>query len=154
MPAKLNDLVLSGDSPVVGPESAKALAAFAALPEPPLATQDQVETMIGKLAMATAQAKVSEAEAAARVEMFWLALRDLPIDDLRGAFVELVRTSTFMPTPAEVRSAAIRQGAQRRYAKSRAKHLAWKHEQEWKPASEMVPPEELRALLAGVKIGG
>lgn len=153
MPAKLNDLVLSGDSPVVGPESAKALAAYAALPEPPLATQDQVETMIGKLAMATAQAKVSESEAAARVEMFWLALRDLPVDDLRGAFVDLLRSCTFMPTPAEVRTAAIRHGAQRRYAKSRAKHLAWKHEQEWRPATASVPADELRALLAGVKVG-
>lgn len=153
LPAKLNDLVLSGDSPIVGPESAKALAAFAEAPEPPLATQEQVETMIGKLAMATAQAKVSEGEASARVEMFWLALRDLPVDDLRGAFLELLRGSKFMPTPAEVRSAAVRQGAQRRYAKSRAKHLAWKHEQEWKPALEQVAPDELRALLAGVKIG-
>lgn len=109
--------------------------------------------MIGKLAMATAQAKVSDAEAEERVAMYWLALRDLPVADLRVAFLDLLRTATFLPTPAEVRTAALKAGALRRYAKSRARHLVWKHEQEWKPADDVVPPEELRALLAGVKIG-
>lgn len=153
MPAKLNELLLSGDSPVVGPNTAGELRAFVAQPEPALPSQDQVETLVGKLAIATAQAKVSESEADARIEMFWLALRDLPVDDLRGAFMDLLRTCTFMPTPAEVRTAAIRQGALRRYAKSRAQHLVWKHEQEWKPSGDIVPPEELQALLANVKIG-
>lgn len=151
--AKLSDLLLSGDSPVVGPNSAQALRTFASEPEPPLPTEAEVETMIGKLAMATAQAKVSDAEAEERVAMYWLALRDLPVADLRVAFLDLLRTATFLPTPAEVRTAALKAGALRRYAKSRARHLVWKHEQEWKPADDVVPPEELRALLAGVKIG-
>jgi hypothetical protein len=150
---KLSDLLLSGDSPVVGPKSAAALAAYAAEPEPPLPSQAEVETMIGKLALATAQAKVSEAEAEERVSMYWLALRDLPVTDLRGAFLDLLRTSTFLPTPAEVRTAALKIGAVRRYSKSRARHLAWKHEQEWKPSGDIVPAEELQSLLAGVKIG-
>jgi hypothetical protein len=147
--AKLSELLLSGDSPVVGPKSAAALRALIEQPDPPLASQPQVETMIGKLAMATAQAKVSEAEAEVRFEMYWMALRDLPLDDLRAAFVELVRTATFLPTPAEVRSATIRQGALRRYAKSRARHLVWKHETEWKPEQkDWVDPAEVHALLA------
>lgn len=145
--------MLSGDSPVVGPKTAAALTAFAAEPEPPLPSQAEVETMIGKLAMATAQAKVSDAEAEARVEMYWLALRDMPVADLRLAFVDLVRTSTFLPTPAEVRTAALKHAALRRYAKSRARHLAWKHEQEWRPAKDEVPPAELQALLTETKIG-
>ena len=151
--AKLSDLLLSGESPVVGPNTAAALQAFAAEPEPPLATEAEVETMIAKLAMATAQSKVSDAEASERVSMYWLALRDLPVADLRGAFVDLLRTSTFLPTPAEVRTAALKAGALRRYAKSRARHLAWKHEQEWQPSGDIVPPEELHALLSSVKVG-
>lgn len=149
MPDKLTELLLSGDSPVVGPNTAAQLQAFADEPEPAAPTQDQIDTLVGKLALATAQARVSDAEASARLEMYWLALRDLPIEDLRGGFVELLRNSTFMPTPAEVRSAAIQKGALRRYAKSRARHLVWKHEQEWKPAGETVAPEDLRALMAG-----
>lgn len=150
---KLNDLLLSGDSPVVGPKTAAALQAFAAEPEPPLATEPEVERMVAKLAMATAQAKVSEREVEERVSMYWLALKDLSVADLRGAFVDLLRTSTFLPTPAEVRTAALKAGALRRYAKSRARHLAWKHEQEWQPSGDTVPPEELQALLANVKTG-
>jgi hypothetical protein len=150
--AKLNDLLLSAESPVVGPNSAAALRVFAAEPEPPLVTEPEVETMIGKLAIATAQPKVSEAEANERLSMYYLALKDLPVADLRQAFVELLRTSTFLPTPAEVRTAALKAGALRRYTKSRARHLVWKHEQEWRPESDIVPPEELSALLATVKV--
>lgn len=144
---KLTDLLLSGDSPVVGPETAQTLSAFAAEPEPALANEGEVTTMIGKLAMATAQSRVSEAEAEERIAMYWLALRDLPLVDLRIAFVELLKTATFLPTPAEVRSQAIKAGALRRYAKSRARHLAWKHEIEWRPEGERVSPDELRALM-------
>lgn len=152
--AKLTELLLSGDNPVVGPNTAAALKAYAAEPEPPLASEAEVETMIGKLAMATAQPKVSDAEAEERVAMYWIALRDLPVNDLRGAFVDLLRTCTFLPTPAEIRTAALKVGALRRYTKSRARHLAWKHEQEWRPASDIVPADELRALLANVRVGG
>lgn len=110
--------------------------------------RNQVEVMIGKLAMATAQAKVSEDEAAARIELYWLALNDIPIDDLRAAFVDLVRTSKFLPTPAEVRTAALLPGARRRYAKSRARHLAWLHDREWRAPIEAIRPDELEALKA------
>ncbi|WP_198136626.1 hypothetical protein [Novosphingobium aromaticivorans] len=148
MPDKLNALVMSSDNPIVGPKTATQLRAFAAEPEPETATKDQVEVMIGKLAMATAQAKVSEAEASARLELYWLALSDIPVCDLRAAFVDLVRTSKFLPTPAEVRTAALLPGARRRYAKSRARHLAWLHDREWRAPIEAIRPDELEALKA------
>jgi len=146
--AKLSDLVLSSDSPVVGPKSASALRAFASEPEPPLAERDQVDVMIGKLAMATAQPKVSDAEAGERLNLYWRALGDIPLIDLRQAFDHLLRTATFLPTPAEVRKAALGYAGKRLYAKSRARYLAWKHDVEWRPEGETVNPEELRALLA------
>lgn len=153
LPAKIEALLLSGDSPVVGPNTADQLRAIMDLPEPPTATEDQVATMIGKLAMATAQAKVSDQEAEARLEMYWLALRDVPVDDLRAGFVDLIQTAKFLPTPAEVRTAAMRHGAIRRHCKSRARHLVWKHSMEWQPPREIVAPEELQALLTTVKVG-
>jgi hypothetical protein len=55
--------------------------------------------MIGKLAMATAQPKSSDAEASEQLELYWLALRDLPVDDLRAAFVELLRSASSCPSP-------------------------------------------------------
>ncbi len=150
LPERLSELLLSGDSPVVGPKTAQALRRFAAEPEPAMVTHSEVAEIIGGLAMATAQAKISDTEADAKIEMYWIALRDLPGADLRAAFVELLRTATFLPTPAEVRTAALRRGAARRYAKSRASHLAWKHEREWKPEGELIDPAEVRALLGNV----
>lgn len=150
---KLNLLLMSGDSVVVGPKTAAALRAFAEEPESALVTEVELTTMIGKLAMATAQPKMSRDESREQLKFYWLALRDLPVADLRGAFFELVKSKTFMPRPAEIRTAAIQQGADRRYAKSRARHLVWLHEREWTQPAEAVPPEELRKLLAGVKVG-
>lgn len=138
---------------MVGPRSATALRAFAAEPEPPLAERDQVEVMIGKLAMATAQPKVSDAEAGERLNLYWRALGDVPLVDLRQAFDDLLRMATFLPTPAEVRKAAMAHTGKRLYAKSRARFLAWKHDTEWKPEGEQVKPEELRALMADLSIG-
>lgn len=142
---------MSGDSPIVGPKTANQLLAFAAEPEPALATKDQVEVMIGKLALATAQAKTTQAEASERIELYWLALNDIPVADLREAFTQLIRGSTFLPTPAEVRTAAMIPGARRRYAKSRARHLAWLHEREWTPPVQAITPEELATLK--IKVG-
>lgn len=144
---------MSGDSPVVGPDAARQFAVFAAAPEPDLARRDQVEVMIGKLAMATAQAKVTEAEAAERIELYWLALRDLPADDLRAAFLDLVRSAKFLPAPAEVRTAALKAGSARRYAKSRARHLAWKHSVEWRPTVAPIALDEIEAIKANVANG-
>lgn len=135
---------------MVGPNTARQLSEFSASPEPELVTREQVEVMIGKLAMATAPSKVSDVEATARIELYWLALNDIPVADLREAFTQLVRQSTFLPTPAEVRKAALIPGARRRYAKSRARHLAWLHDQHWTPPVEAVTPQELATLKVTV----
>lgn len=152
LPDKLHNLVMGSDNPIVGPNTALQLAAFAAEPEPPLASRDQVGVMIGKLALATAQPKTTEAEAGERIELYWLALNDIPVADLRAAFSELIRIAKFLPTPAEVRRAALVAGSPRKYAKSRARHLAWKHSVEWKPPVDAIPEAEVRALLASVNL--
>lgn len=136
MPGRLSALLASGDSPVVGPETARQLADFAETPEPPLVSREQVDVMISKLAIATAQPKTSQAEARERLDLYWIALNDIPVGDLREAFAQLIRSSKFLPTPAEVRAIAAKAGAVRKYLKSRARHLAWKHQQEWRPACE------------------
>lgn len=153
MSDKLSALVLGETSPIVGPNTAAELRAFAALPEPAAIEQDQLDTMIGKLAMATAQAKLSPAEAKERLELYWLGLRDLPADDLRAAFVVLIQTAKFLPTPAEIRAAALKAGSARKFAKSRAKFLAWKHDVEWRPPVDPVPAQELCEMLSSIRIG-
>ncbi len=151
--SKLSDLLLSGDSVVVGPKSAAALRAFVDEPEPELPTESDVDALVMKLAIATAQPKISPVEARERMKLYWQALRDLPLIELKGGFLRLLRTSKFLPTPCEVRTAAIQAGATRRYAKSRARHLLWLHARDYVEPKEPVPPEELRELLAKVRVG-
>lgn len=146
----LLDLLMSGDRAVVGPKTAAELRLFSAQPEPPPPSKDDVEKMIGALSLATAKAKTSPQEAAAQHDLYWLALKDIPLADLRAAFAGLVRTATFMPKPAEIRAAALRPGSRRRYARSRAQHLVWLHEHEWEDPAPVAPPDEVRALLTSV----
>lgn len=145
---KLSALVRGNENPIVGPKSAAELRAFAAQPELATATQGQVDTMLAKLALATAAPKVSDDEARERLELYWLALKDLPVEDLRAAFMDLIRTAKFLPTPAEVRQAAVQAGLPRVRSIIRAKHLAYLHDRHWKPPIEdLVDPAEVRAFL-------
>ncbi len=139
------------DSPVVGPKTAAQLRAFLAMPDVhAMPEREQMDMMIGRLALATAQAKVSEAEANERLEAYWLALHDLPLEDLRWAYAELVKTATFLPTPAEIRAKAQYPGAMRAFRRTRAQMLLTKHEGEWSEPVEYVKPEEIAQIKADV----
>ena len=155
LPAKVQALVSTADSyrdsPVVGPNTARQLREFVAAPEVhAMPERSQVVTMIGRLALATAQAKVSEAEAEERMAAYWIALHDVPLDDLRWAYGEIVKTATFLPTPAEIRTKALWPGSMRAFRKTRATMLIAKHEREWREPIEYVKPEELAQLRAEV----
>lgn len=158
LPSLLSDrqqaLLLSGESPVVGPKTAAALREFAAAqPALPLPERDQIDAMIARLSVATAKKATSKDEARELVDLYWRALRDLPLTDLHWAFDELLRTATFLPKPAEVRAMALRPAARRNYLRSRARHLAWKHDVEWRPPVELATPEDVQAVLAGLRVG-
>lgn len=155
LPDKLLGLVSQADSlrdsPVVGPNTARQLREFLATPDvQAMPEKSQVTTMIGRLALATAQAKISEAEAEERMAAYWLALHDIPLDDLRWAYGELVKSATFLPTPAEIRAKAQLPGAMRAFRKTRARMLIAKHEREWREPVEYVKPEELAQITADV----
>ncbi len=156
MSEKLKGLLASGDSPIVGPNAAGELRAWIAEAEaarPTPATEEQIENAIAMLALATKEkAGTTRADARARLELFSMALSDVAGTDLTRGLNQLVRTIKFMPTPSEVRAAALSFAARREYAISRARHLVWKHETQWAPpVAEIVPPEELAGLLADTK---
>ena len=139
--------MLSSDNPIVGPRSAKALAAYAAAPEPEPVERRQVDTMIGKLASSLAHRNTSDAEVGLKLESYWIALCDIPHQDLRKAYVDLLRNERWLPEPAVIRKAALAHTGRRLHAKSRAKYLAWKHEMEWtEPTTEFVSAEQLATL--------
>lgn len=107
--------------------------------------------LVAELSLATSQGKMSEDEAGALLELYWRALKDVPLIDLRRGAAKLLKTSKFRPTPAEFRTAAMLAGAPRKYAKSRARFLVFKHETEWVPPldpSDIPTPEEMEAIKA------
>lgn len=138
---KLSALLLSGDSPVVGLNTSTDLRNWLAAPrdEPELPTVERMENLIARLSLATKERATSASEARERLDLYWRALRDIPLIDLGRAFDQLLRTMTFMPTPAEVRKAALRFTSKRGFMLSRARHLVWLHDTKF---IAEVPPEQ------------
>ena len=111
------------DLPTIGPKSAETLQQFVDAPRPPMPEREQVEVMIAKLSLATASHKRSQEEEAERLELYWLTLRIYPLVDLRSAFIKLLRTCKFMPTPAEIDSVVQNEGYDCIRRINLAKHL-------------------------------
>jgi hypothetical protein len=109
--------------------------------------------MIAKLALATASQKRSQDEEAERLELYWMTLRIYPLIDLRSAFVKLLRTCKFMPTPAEIDSVVQEEGRERRRKLMRAEYLLMIHHRDYVPPQEYVTAEELAELRSQLQIG-
>lgn len=153
MPAKLNELLMGSDLPTIGPKSAETLQKYVDAPRPPMPDREQIEVMIAKLALATASQKRSQEEESERLELYWIALRIYPLVDLRSAFVKLLRTCKFMPTPAEIDSLVQQEGYDRRRKLNRATHLLMIHHRDYKPPQEYITAEELAELRRNLQIG-
>jgi hypothetical protein len=153
LPAKLDELLLSGDLPTIGPKSAEILQQYINAAKPPMPEREQVEVMIAKLSLATANQKRSVDEEAERLELYWLTLRIYPLVDLRSAFLKLLRTCKFMPTPAEIDTVVQEEGYERRRRVNRAKHLLMIHYREYTPPKEYVTAKELEDLRKNLQIG-
>ena len=153
LPAKLDELLLSSDLPTIGPKSAEILQQFVDAARPPMPEREQVEVMIAKLSLATANQKRSVDEEAERLELYWLTLRIYPLVDLRSAFLKLLRTCKFMPTPAEIDTVVQDEGYERRRRINRAKHLLRIHYREYIEPQEYVTAKELEDLKKNLQIG-
>jgi hypothetical protein len=144
---------MGNDIPTIGPKSAEILQQFVDAPKPPMPEREQVEVMIAKLSLATATQKRSVDEEAARLELYWMTLRIYPLVDLRSAFLKLLRTCKFMPTPAEIDSVVQDEGYNRRRRINRAQYLLQIHKRDYVPPQEYVTAEELAELRSSLQIG-
>jgi hypothetical protein len=79
---------------------AAALITESLEPAPP----HRIVTMVGKLAIAFPQQKLSDDEADVRIEQYTEGLDDIPIDILTDAYKTAIKTRTFFPTVAELRA--------------------------------------------------
>lgn len=103
-------------------------------------TDDQIERMITKIALLYPGGKLSDAESAARLELYIDLLRDIPFDILSSAFRSVAQKSRFFPTVAEIRDAAAPALRARRGKLVTLQMLLDKHERYWSPP---VAPEDL-----------
>jgi hypothetical protein len=144
---------MSNDEPTIGPKSAEILQNFLDGPRPPMPEREQVDVMIAKLSLATANQKRSVDEESERLELYWMTLRIYPLIDLRSAFLKLLRTCKFMPTPAEIDSVVQAEGSERRRKRVRASYLLQIHKRDYVPPQEYVTAEELAELRSQLQIG-
>jgi hypothetical protein len=144
---------MGSDLPTIGPKSAETLQQYVDAPRPPMPDREQVEVMIAKLSLATASQKRSQDEESERLELYWMTLRIYPLIDLRSAFVKLLRTCKFMPTPAEIDSVVQEEGRERRRKLMRAEYLLMLHHRDYVPPKEYVTAEELAELRSNLQIG-
>ena len=153
MPAKLEELLMGDHLPTIGPKTAEMLQQYVDAARPPMPEREQVEVMIAKLSLATANQKRSVEEEAERLELYWMTLRIYPLVDLRSAFIKLLRTCKFMPTPAEIDSIVQEEGSARRRRVVRARYLIQLHKRDYVPPAEYVTAEELADLRSSLEIG-
>ncbi|MBU3992576.1 MAG: hypothetical protein KKA12_08550 [Alphaproteobacteria bacterium] len=114
------------------------------------ATAIDFERALTALSFATSGKRPSKDEAKAGLAIYERALADVPARDLERAVTKLVRECTFMPTPAELLKAANHFAAKRSYAISRARHLIWLHERDYRPPVAFIAPEELADLRSAI----
>jgi hypothetical protein len=116
------------------------------------AERPEIRRMIAKLALGFPNAnKGSVDETEARLELYAMALNDVPADVLGFACVEALKQCTFFPTPAELRK-LCKDPHRRAFRLTRAKHLIAKHDREYRPPVEDRPltdveRDELEAIM-------
>lgn len=130
--------------PLVGPDEAAAIPAVIDELERGLvgSTEAQIDRMVTKLALLYPSARISDAEAGARLELYVELLCDIPFDILSGAFRTIAQTSKFFPTVAEIREAASGALADRKARLFALRQLALKHCREWKRSPDPIGDEE------------
>lgn len=153
---KLKGLLAGSDAPVIGPNTAAELRTWleqAEASQPALATPQQIDEAVSMLSLALKEkGGMTAKDATAKLTLFCTALDDVTGSDLARGAAKLLKTATFMPTPAELRNASLSFATRRFHAMSRARHLLWKHKMEWTaPPAEVVPADELKGLLAAAR---
>lgn len=140
--AKLIDDFLPGiEQRLPTPDERNDLAALVPHLEAALAPADRAEIrrMVAKLALGFPNANRGSAdETEARLELYAMALNDVPADVLGMACVDALKQCTFFPTPAELRK-LCKDPHRRAFRLTRAKHLIAKHDREWKEPEPDVP---------------
>ncbi|MCK0531466.1 hypothetical protein [Sphingobium agri] len=150
LPAKLDALLEENrsftDLPVVGPVSAAHLREYVASCQPPMPAREQIERMIGRIAVMMPSPKLTDKEAAERLSLYGRALSVHALPDLHAAFDVIVRTCRFFPTVAEIEAIIAPIKGRRTRREGTARMILLKHEREWSEPQENLTADEAQLL--------
>lgn len=158
LPAPLEDILQRvallrptySDLPLITPDERKLIPAALEAVEATLegSTPEHISKCLGTVSFAL-PSRMTDMDAAARLEVYIETLGDIPPDVLGEACVEAVKTCKFFPKVAELRELSAKGMLTRRWRKYTLEWLARKHDEEWAepvPKHDLVGPEKLAAL--------
>lgn len=112
------------------------------------ASIDDIDQHVSALSLASKERPLTKQDAKARLDIYARALRDVTKADLARGTDDLLRSVTFMPTPAEILKAANRYAAKREFAHFRAREILRAHAK-WEPPlkdEDRATPEDIAAI--------
>lgn len=121
-----------------------ALAVYAEHPKG--STPRQINKMMTKLALAYPNAKLSIAEAEARIELYSEMLADIDLDVLGAGFAAAVKSSKFFPSVSELRAFALAQRAPARMIEQHRLRLLLASYRAQGAAVEVATPEQVEQV--------
>jgi hypothetical protein len=99
-------------------------------------SRETIAGMMGVLATAFPNQRLSDEEAAAKLELYCRSLDDLPEDILKTAIDRLLKTQNWFPTIAEIRQAASPDFEPRRRGLMACMRLIMKFDREYRPPAQ------------------
>lgn len=132
---------------VPGPVSRAALQAYVDGARPPLADEEEIDTIISGLAVALRRPKGDNGVAEVKLDIYASALADIPMVDLCAASDILIKTEIFFPTVAEIRAAAARAAGPRSRRIARARVMIVRHDRDWTPSVMDADAVDVRGAL-------
>lgn len=131
---------------VCGPASRAALQAYIDGAQPPVPTDEEIDTIVAGLALALPRKQNDGSAAEAKLDIYAQALSDIPLVDLRAASDVLIKTAKFFPTVAEIRKAALVTMGPRHSRIARARLMILRHDREWSPPSEPMSAADVQKM--------
>lgn len=129
---------------VCGPASRAALQTYVDGANPPMPSDEDVDTIVAGLAVALPRKQNDGTTAEAKLDIYAQALADIPLADLQAASDLLIKTSRFFPTVAEIRKAALVTMGPRHSRIARARLMILRHDREWRAPEEPASADEAR----------
>lgn len=116
---------------VPGPLSRAMLQAYVDGARPPVADEEDIDTIVARLAVALPRKRDEPGVDGVKLDIYTSALSDLPMVDLRAASDWLINSARFFPSVAEIRATVAKIAGPRNARIARAQMMILRHDRDW-----------------------